>query len=314
VLAGKVDTTDEFALLTPIGAVKSRCIKRLEGQQSWDKDFLRNCIGFPWNPNGHREPSNPTTVKDDIPMQHPGRVKPMCLKQHILDKYGRTPGCTGCTGCGLHTEACRDRIEKQMAAAGDAVRLGGEGAEEGPAKRSRLDSAAAEASATSDAVETTGMRHESAMGSSPQRQQQHHGPQANQGHEKEACAGELATLIGAIDNLSRERPTLDLSNDNVLLSGAFPEADLRKGREMEIHSLVMFDGFDPVDRLPSSNTPVYDMVWVDERRGDAVRSRRCVHQFKREGPGPCIGSFRASAQLFEKSPTVSRDMSDTSNG
>ena len=37
-----------------------------------------------------------------------------------------------------------------------------------------------------------------------------------------------------------------------------------------------------MDELPPKKH-AYDMVWVDEWRGDRVRSRLCVRQFKAEG-------------------------------
>ena len=40
VFVGKLDRTDEFLLLTPIGAMKTRCVKRLEGDHAWDLQFL----------------------------------------------------------------------------------------------------------------------------------------------------------------------------------------------------------------------------------------------------------------------------------
>ena len=42
------------------------------------------------------------------------------------------------------------------------------------------------------------------------------------------------------------------------------------------------DAFELVDELPPRKH-AYDMVWVDECRGDTVRSRLCVRQFKAEG-------------------------------
>ena len=45
--------------------------------------------------------------------------------------------------------------------------------------------------------------------------------------------------------------------------------------------MLNFDAFGLVDELPPGNH-TYDMVWVDEWRGDRVRSRLCVRQFKAE--------------------------------
>ena len=36
VFVGKLYRTDEFLLLTPTGAMKTRCVRRLEGDNAWD--------------------------------------------------------------------------------------------------------------------------------------------------------------------------------------------------------------------------------------------------------------------------------------
>ena len=46
--------------------------------------------------------------------------------------------------------------------------------------------------------------------------------------------------------------------------------------------MLNFDAFELVDDLPPRKH-AYDMVWVDEWRGDRVRSRLFVRQFKAEG-------------------------------
>ena len=52
VFVGKVDISDEFLVLTPQGGAKFRCVKRLSGEASWDREFLKICVGTPWNPAG----------------------------------------------------------------------------------------------------------------------------------------------------------------------------------------------------------------------------------------------------------------------
>ena len=49
VFVGELDRTDEFLLLTPTGAMKTRCVSRLEGDHAWDLQFLNLCVGSPWN-------------------------------------------------------------------------------------------------------------------------------------------------------------------------------------------------------------------------------------------------------------------------
>ena len=57
---------------------------------------------------------------------------------------------------------------------------------------------------------------------------------------------------------------------------------MKAGRELELRNMLNFDAFELVeDSVPG--TYAYDMVWFDEWRGDRVRSRLCVRQFKVEG-------------------------------
>ena len=67
-------------------------------------------------------------------------------------------------------------------------------------------------------------------------------------------------------------PTVDLSQDRTALSGKFAEDELKAGRELELQNILNFDAFELVDELPPRKH-AYDMVWVDEGRGDRVRSR-----------------------------------------
>ena len=46
--------------------------------------------------------------------------------------------------------------------------------------------------------------------------------------------------------------------------------------------MLNFDAFELEDELPPGEHDC-DIVWVDERRGDRVRSRLCVRQDKAEG-------------------------------
>ena len=59
--------------------------------------------------------------------------------------------------------------------------------------------------------------------------------------------------------------------------------------------MLNFDAFELVYELPPGKH-AYDMVWVDERRGDRVRSRLCVRQPKAEGPRD--GMFAGTPDTF----------------
>ena len=49
VFVGKLDSINGFILLTPTGATKTRCVRRIEGNSAWDLQFLNFCVGGPWN-------------------------------------------------------------------------------------------------------------------------------------------------------------------------------------------------------------------------------------------------------------------------
>ena len=56
----KFDRTNEFLLFTPAGAMKTRCVRRLEGDNAWDLQFLNLCVGSPWNATAKSTPQGPT--------------------------------------------------------------------------------------------------------------------------------------------------------------------------------------------------------------------------------------------------------------
>ena len=104
VSVGKLDRTDEFLLLTPTGAMKRRCVRRLEGENARDLQFLNFVCwqSVECNSKEHAADTN--------------SARRVYLRQNILDKYGRTAGCPGCLGIGA-------RIEQEMVDKGDAIKL-----------------------------------------------------------------------------------------------------------------------------------------------------------------------------------------------
>ena len=111
VSVGKLDRTDEFLLLTPTGVMKTRCVRRLEGDNAWDLQFLNLCVGSMWNATARSTQQKPTIQQKDE-LESGRRAKRVYLRQNILDKYGRAAGCPGCVGNVQHTEECRARIEQ----------------------------------------------------------------------------------------------------------------------------------------------------------------------------------------------------------
>ena len=122
VFVGKFYRTDEFLLLTPTGAMKTRCVRRLEGDNAWDLQLLNQCVGSPWNATARSTQRKPTIQRKDE-LASGKRAKRLYLRPNILDKFGRTAGFPGCVGIGEHTEECRARIEQEMVDKGDAIKL-----------------------------------------------------------------------------------------------------------------------------------------------------------------------------------------------
>ena len=102
--------------------MKTRCVRRLEGDNAWDLQFLNLCVGSPWNATARSKQQKPKIQQKDE-LESGKRAKRVYLRQNILDKYGRTAGCPGCVGHGQHTEECRARVEQEMVDKGDAIKF-----------------------------------------------------------------------------------------------------------------------------------------------------------------------------------------------
>ena len=81
----------------------------------------------------------------------------------------------------------------------------------------------------------------------------------------------LAGCIAAVSKLLCDTPSVDRSRDRIALSGKLPEDELKACRKLDL-----------VVELPPGNT-LMTWFWIDEWRGDRVRSRLCMLQIKAEG-------------------------------
>ena len=72
-------------------------MRRLEGDNDWDLQFLNLCVGSPWNATARSTQQGPTIQQRDE-LASGKRVKRLYLRKNILDKYGRTAGCPDCVG------------------------------------------------------------------------------------------------------------------------------------------------------------------------------------------------------------------------
>ena len=269
IFVGKLDRTDEFLLLTPTGAMKTRCARRLEGDNAWVLQFLNPCVGSPWNAT-ERSTQTPTIQQQDE-FRSGRHAKRVYLRQNIVDKYGRTAGCPGCVGIGQHTGECRARIEQEMVDKGDAIKLETSGNQEEFVPepdvswwKRKVGGPDINPGGASSLTADTPKKGESKQGSSA-------------GNDNL-----LAGCIAAVNKLLCDMLSVDLSRDRTALSGKFPEDELKAGRELELRNMLNFDVFELMDELPPEKH-AYDMVWVDEWRGDRVKSRLCVRQFEAEG-------------------------------
>ena len=250
--------------------MKTRCLRRLEGDNAWDLQFLNLCVGSPWNATARSTQQKPTLQQKDE-LESGRRAKRLYLRQNPLEKYGRAAGCPGCLGIGQHTEECRARIEQEMMDKGDAIKLETSGNQEEivqepdvSLKKRKIGEPDINPGGASSLTADTPKRGESEQVSRAENE------------------SSLAVCIAAVNNLLFDMQSVDLSRDRTALSGKFPEDELKAGRELELRNMLNFDAFELVDELPPGKH-AYDMVWVDEWRGDRVRSRLCVRQFKAEG-------------------------------
>ena len=193
------------------------------------------------------------------------------MRQNIFDRYGRTAGCTGCVVIGQHTEECRVIIEQEMMDKGDAIKLETCGNQKEivqmpdvTLKKRKIGEPDINPGGASRLTADTLKRRESEQGSSA------------------ANENLLAGCIAAVNKLLCDRPSVDLSRDRTALSGKFPEDEFKASRELELRSMLNFDASELVEELPPAKY-AYDTVWVDEWRGDRVRSRTCVRPFKAKG-------------------------------
>ena len=97
-------------------------------------------------------------------------------------------------------------------------------------------------------------------------------------------------------------------------SGNFQSEELKNRRSRELERSGKFDAFGEVQELPPRHES-YDMVRVDEGRGDQVRSRLCVRQFKAAHSRDVIfaGKHRTICQIFLNSRAASANAGDSTS-
>ena len=256
VWVGRVDQTDEDILLTVDGVKFSRCIKRKEEAKQYDLSFFEKVKGLPWSP---KETLGDAPRRD--PLVAGPTIKGPYVTKAVLDKYGRTPGCPKCEEFGvLHSSECKQRIEKLMVDSGEAYK------EVDSVPISPAIPVVVMAGAASEDVEMRSPSLSSSSGTA--------NPEVLEG---------MIGMIGYIQavNLMTE-PKVEIWRDKkAWKSQKFPEDKLKAGREKEVKNLVYFNAIK--DTHIEEGEHAYDMVWVEEWRGDEVRCRLVVRQYNTEG-------------------------------
>ena len=210
---GKLDRTDEFLLLTPTGAIKTRCVRRLEGDNAWNLQFLKLCVGSPWNATARSTEQTPTIQQKDE-LDSGRRAKRVYLRQHFgqVRTHCRVPRLSW--NWAAH-RGMPSKNEQEMVDKGDAIKIEtvGEIVEEPDATLKKRKIGEPDIN-PGGGIEPNG-RH----------------------------TQEVAGCIAAVNNLLCDVPTVDLSRDRTAMSGKFPEDELKAGRELELQNMLNFDAF-----------------------------------------------------------------------
>ena len=122
---------------------------------------------------------------------------------------------------------------------------------------------------------------------------------------------DVTARISNVNDMLREKPSVGLTHDAMTWIRKFPIERLEKGRLRELENLIKFDAFDDVHKLPFGHK-AYDMIWVYEWRGEKVRSRLCVQQFKAEQPWDDIPA--GTLEIFSMRYLINRAVNDKSWG
>ena len=193
-------------------------------------------------------------------------MRRMYITPAMILKHGTTDGCPKCEKYGAdHSAECRGRFEKIMIESGEAFRSGGP--EQNPVeKRAAVD--------IQSAPQTPSASPAPAAGPPPKRLDFKASPARDPGAAMSVGA---VTMIAAV----MEAPVVELWRDKkAWASGSFPRNKLQMGREREVENIVEFDAVE--DTTLGEGERAFDTTWVEEWRGEEVRSRPCVREYATE--------------------------------
>ena len=139
IFLGIVDRSDEIFVGTSVGVFRARSFKRMPLSARVDKTLFSEIKGVPWDPvpgsltEGNEAPAAAIKIVADAVVPDAGLPPPVRVvgdppapkrvyirKEVELQRYGYTENCQGCLNAalgyrsGVHSEACRARIEAAM--------------------------------------------------------------------------------------------------------------------------------------------------------------------------------------------------------
>ena len=125
------EESSELYVLTNRGAIKIRDYKRKPESERWNQEEFAGIQGLPWELVPERRhvqvkshfQHNEDEIIVKLPSSRGSIPRRIYIKKDDVsnNKYGLTAGCRGCeaanTGLvGIHSESCRARMEKEIAA------------------------------------------------------------------------------------------------------------------------------------------------------------------------------------------------------
>ena len=199
-------------------------------------------------------------------------IRRMYITDKMLRDFGRTDGCPRCENYGAtHSEECRRRFEEKMQATGQAF-------DTTPVAKSNVEThiTVAHSSASSPGLSSSASDSGSSSGSSPSVEPKVETPITSTAKPETIGEVNLVSTVALLDE-----PVSELWRDaRAMRDKRFPYEAREQGRQKELHNLHLFDAVEDATPAKGEHTP--DMVWVEEYRGDEVRARLCVRQFKQE--------------------------------
>ena len=110
---------------TAEGVFRAREVRRLEQQDRWDKEAIKNAIGVPWRiVDGKWTVDRPTIQIDPLPPPpvpfEGARVQRETITRTDVEVFGTTAGCFGCDAirsgkrAQAHSEPCRARMQERL--------------------------------------------------------------------------------------------------------------------------------------------------------------------------------------------------------